>query len=44
MDDNYLDEVLPRWQFWKEYMIEQLGRYTERFEEGGFFWENKCEN
>lgn len=32
MDDNYLDEVLPRWQFLKEYLIEQLERYTERFE------------
>lgn len=27
MDDNYLDEVLPRWQFWKEYLIAQLEEY-----------------
>lgn len=24
MDDNYLDEVLPRWQFLKKCLIEQL--------------------
>lgn len=39
MDDNYLDEVLPRWKFWKEYLIEQLERYSERFEERGWFCE-----
>lgn len=37
MNDNYLNETLPRWQFWKEYLIEQLERYTERFEKGDFF-------
>ena len=36
MDDNYLNKVLPRWQFWKEYLIEQLEEYTARSEEGGF--------
>lgn len=38
MNDDYLNEVLPRWQFWKEYLIEQLGRYAERFEEGGYLY------
>lgn len=33
MDDNYLDEVLPRWQFLKECLVEQLGQYMESLKE-----------
>lgn len=33
MDDSYLDEVLPRWQFWKEYLISQMEDFREEFEE-----------
>ena len=32
MDDDYMNEVLPRWQFWKEYLITKLGNYKEAFE------------
>jgi hypothetical protein len=31
MDDNYLDEVLPRWQFWKEYLITIMEDYQRAF-------------
>lgn len=31
MDDNYLDEVLPRWQFWKEFLIAKMEDYKEGF-------------
>lgn len=33
MNDNYLDEVLPRWQFWKERLVEQLGQYMKSLKE-----------
>ena len=33
MDDDYLDEVLPRWQFWKEYLISQMEDFREEFDE-----------
>lgn len=33
MDNNYLDEVLPRWQFWKEYLITQMEDFREEFDE-----------
>lgn len=33
MNDNYLDEVLPRWQFWKEYLIAQMEDFREEFDE-----------
>jgi alpha-L-fucosidase len=29
MNDEYINEVLPRWQFWKEHLIEQLEKYRE---------------
>lgn len=38
MDNNYLDEVLPRWQFWKEYLITKLGNYKEAFESEDGHW------
>ena len=38
MDDNYLDEVLPRWQFCKEYLIEQLKIYKKAFENKDGNW------
>lgn len=38
MDDDYLNEVLPRWQFWKEYLIEQLEEYMRLLtENSGIF-------
>lgn len=33
MDNNYLDEVLPRWQFWKEYLITQMEDFRKEFDE-----------
>lgn len=38
MDDDYLDEVLPRWQFWKEYLIAKIENYKEAFESKGGTW------
>lgn len=38
MDDNYLDEVLPRWKFWKEYLIAKLENYKEAFESKDGHW------
>jgi len=38
MDDNYLDELLPRWQFWKEYLIAKLKNYKEAFESKDGHW------
>lgn len=38
MDDDCLDEVLPRWQFWKEYLIEQMEEYMSLLtENSGIF-------
>lgn len=31
MDDSYLDEVLPRWQFWKEYLLTIMEDYKRAF-------------
>lgn len=39
MDDNYLDEVLPRWKFWKECLIEQLEKYAASFEGEHFLYD-----
>lgn len=33
MDDDYMNEVLPRWQFWKEYLIAQMEDFSEEFDE-----------
>lgn len=33
MDDNYYNEVLPRWKFWKEYLIAKLENYDKEFGE-----------
>lgn len=33
MDDNYYNEVLPRWKFWKERLVEQLKAYQVVFKE-----------
>lgn len=29
MDNDYVNEVLPRWRFWKECLVEQLEQYRE---------------
>ena len=33
MDDNYYNEVLPRWKFWKEFLLTKLESYDKEFEE-----------
>lgn len=33
MDDDYMNEVLPRWQFWKEFLIAKLEGYDKEFRE-----------
>jgi len=33
MDNNYLNEVLPRWQFLKEFLIAQMEYFREAFKE-----------
>lgn len=33
MANDYINEVLPRWRFWKEFLIAQLERYRESVEE-----------
>lgn len=38
MGNNYLDEVLPRWQFWKEYLIAKLENYKEACESKDGNW------
>lgn len=37
MDDNYLNKTLPRWQFLKEYLIEQTEDFRKEFDEE-LFW------
>lgn len=29
MDNDYVNEVLPRWRFWKECLVEHLEQYRE---------------